>query len=92
MESARNRSAAVLPIVGAVCMSEATTLPSLRNPCGGKNTSPAISSPVASAHPATKVAWSCITAGPMKRTLLSRHWSSCRPSPNHLSSIPKPPV
>ena len=47
----------------------------------GKNTSPVSSSPVASAHAAANAAWRCITAGPSKRTFVSRHWSSERPSP-----------
>ena len=48
--------------------------------------------PVASAHAATKPACNCRTAGPSKRTFVSRHDPLVRPSPNHLSSMPKPPV
>ena len=41
---------------------------------------------------AANAASSCRTAGPSKRTFVSRHEPLVCPSPNHLSSMPNPPV
>src|SRR5215212_940716 len=76
IDSAMNRSAGVLPVVGDEKNSPACKPPStLVNAFFGKKMSPEISSPVHSAHAAANAAWSPITAGPSKRTFVSRHWS-----------------
>ena len=82
IDSARKRSAAVLPMVGIVCSAPATTVPDESNTVAGKKSRPVSSWPVASAQPTANAAWSCPTAGPVKRTLLSRHWPSVRPPPS----------
>ena len=83
MDSALNRSAGVLPVVGEVNRTPASTPPStLVNAFLGKKVSPKISSPVHSAHAAANAACSPITAGPSNLALLSRHWSLCLPSPS----------
>jgi hypothetical protein len=88
MDSAKKRSAAVLPSVGAVYKRPAVahSAPTRWRP-GRLNITP-----VASTHAAENAAWSCRTGGPSKRTLVSRHEPLLCPSPSHLSSIPNPPV
>ena len=69
-----NRSAGVLPVVGEEKNSPARTPPSTSvNAFFGKKVSPAISSPVHSAQAAANAACNPITAGPSKRTFVSRH-------------------
>lgn len=63
-----------------------------RSLCGDRVAWPVNITPVASTHAATNAACSCLTAGPSKRTLVSRQDPFVRPSPNHWSSMPKPPV
>ena len=53
---------------------------------------PVKSAPVASVHAGSKAACHCLTPGPSKRTLVSCREPFRRPSPSHLSLMPKPPV
>ncbi|MNC85106.1 hypothetical protein D3C83_06830 [compost metagenome] len=89
IDSAKKRSAAVLPSVGDVYSRPAAVAPP---GAGSMVARPVNMTPVASIHAAANAACSCRTAAPSKRTFVSRHDPLLRPSPSHLSSMPKPPV